>query len=88
MSTLVQPRTRRSGCERHRAKAIARREHVTALTHAREDAAFFEHGTIPPSSTGFATCPCGVREFTREEGGLGSDFYNAHADCDDYWERS
>ena len=79
--------TRLSGCARRRAKAIARRDNVTALTHRREDAAFYEHGTIPASSMGFATCPCGARAFTRGADGL-DDFYNEHASCDDYWERS
>jgi hypothetical protein len=79
----TQTRTRLSGCARRRARAIARREYVTELAYRREEAAFYEHGTIPPSSTGVSICSCGGRAFTRADDGDLNDFAEAHAYCDD-----
>lgn len=72
-----------SGCARRRAKAVVRREHVTELTHRREDAEFYAHGAIPASSTAVALCSCGARAFTRDESGDLGDFEDAHAYCND-----
>ena len=81
--TATQPHTRISGCARRRAKAIARRDNVTALTHRREDAAFYEHGTIPASATAVTICSCGARAFARGEHPDLSDFDASHAYCDE-----
>lgn len=53
----------------------------------REDLAFYEHGTIPASATGFAQCSCGARTFTRGNDRAAhaslDEFYDAHAYCDE-----
>ncbi len=82
MTTSIMTPVKISGCARRRAKAIARRERVTALTHRREDIAFYERGTIPPSSIGVSMCSCGARSFTRDESWDFSDFDEMHSGCE------
>ncbi|HKY57630.1 MAG TPA: hypothetical protein VJL80_06300 [Aeromicrobium sp.] len=86
MQQTQTPRTRLSGCQRRRAKAIARRENVARLVERIEDRAFYENGTIPASATAVNMCSCGAQMFFRGE--LSEDDWNAqdewhytHADC-------
>lgn len=75
-----------SGSVRRRAKSTARQERVTAIVHKVEDKAFYEHGTIPASSTAVSICSCGARAFVRgtdDFDGL-RDFDDAHVYCDEY----
>lgn len=74
---------------RRRAKAIARREYVTELTHRREDRAFFEHGTIPDSARSVSLCSCGAASYTRDPHGFTNEeldnWESVHSFCDYGW---